>query len=96
MSKMQKEAGEPCALVKYFTRAKHLESQLQFVGTTIAEDELCLSVLSGLPEEYETLSTVLSSSDKDPCRRASGIGLLIVENMSSKPVSRGMPYKAWK
>ena len=59
------------------------------MGTTIAEDELCLLVLSGLPEEYETLSTVLSTSDKELNLQDMLARLLVVENKSSKPVSEG-------
>ena len=84
LSNLRKEAGEP--LVKYFARAKHLKGQLQSVGTTVEEDELCLSVLSGLFEEYETLSTVLSSSEKELTLQDMLARLLIVENKSNKPV----------
>ena len=55
------QPGEP--LVKFFTRAKHLKSQLLSVGTTLADNELALSVLNGLPAEYKTLGTVLTATE---------------------------------
>ena len=58
-----KESGE--ALVSYMARAKHLRAQLKSVGTDLMEDELCLSVLNGLPSEYHTMATVLTTSDKE-------------------------------
>ena len=92
LSNLHKEAGEP--LVKYFARAKHLKSQLLSVGTSVEEDELCLSVLNGLPEEYATLTTVLTTSEKALSMQDMLASLLVVENKVTKPVSESKAYVA--
>ena len=92
LSGLHKEAAEP--FVKYFARAKHLKSQLLSVGTSVEEDELCLSVLNGLPEEYATLTTVLITSEKALSMQDMLASLLVVENKVTKPVSESKAYVA--
>ena len=60
LSALHLESGEP--LVKYVARAKRLQSQLRAAGTVLAEDELCLSVLGGLPAEFKMITTVLTAT----------------------------------
>ena len=92
LSSLCKQTDEP--LVKYFARAKHLKSQLLSVGSTLADDELALSVLNGLPAEYETLCTVLATTEKDLKLDELLPKLLVVENKSSKPVPESKAYVA--
>ena len=92
MSSLAKQPGEP--LVKYFSRAKHLKSQLLSVGTTVPDDELALSVLNGLPAEYQTLRTVLTASDDDMSLDELMPKLLVVENEDSKPVPESKAFVA--
>ena len=92
LSSLRKESGEP--LVKYFARAKHLKAQLISVGTAMDEQEMCLSVLNGLPEEYSILSTVLSASDKELTLQDMLARLLMVENKVSRPAAESKAYVA--
>ena len=92
LSSLRKESGEP--LVKYFARAKHLKAQLLSVDTAMDEQEMCLSVLNGLPEEYSILSTVLSASDKELTLQDMLARLLIMENKVSRPAAESKAYVA--
>ena len=85
LSSLRKASGEP--LLKYFARAKHLRAQLLSVGTTLPDDELTLSVLGGLPGEYETLCTVLMASDRIATLDELLPKLMVVENKTSRPAS---------
>ena len=85
LSSLRKASGEP--LLKYFARAKHLRAQLLSVGTTLPDDELTLSVLGGLPGEYETLYSVLMASDRIATLDELLPKLMVVENKTSRPAS---------
>ena len=87
LSAFHKDSGEP--LVKYFARAKYLKSQLLSVGSTLDENELCLSVLNGLPMEYETLCTVLATTDTELTLDDLLPKLLVVENKAGRSASEG-------
>lgn len=60
LTAFHKESGE--TLVKYIARGKHLRAQLKATGTDLQEDELCASILNGLPASYETVATDLTIS----------------------------------
>ena len=92
LSSLSKQPGEP--LVKFFARAKHLKSQLLSVGTTLADDELALSVLNGLPAEYKTLRTVLTATESSLNLDDLLPKLLVVENENDKPVPESKAYVA--
>lgn len=85
LTSFHKESGE--ALVNYLARAKHLRAQLKSVGTDLKEDELCLSVLNGLPAEYETVATVLTTSDVELTLDAMLTKLLVYESRGSRSSS---------
>ena len=52
-------------LTKYMGRASELRDQLQAAESPITEDELLQAVFAGLPPDYETVVTVLESSDEE-------------------------------
>ena len=52
----------PEALTVYASRAKQLRDQLVAAGYDVSEDELAMSVLAGLPAEYDMLLTALDVS----------------------------------
>jgi hypothetical protein len=54
-------------VTKYISRAQSLRDQLQAAGHTLAEDDLVLSVLNGLPKAYSMLVTILENSDARLC-----------------------------
>ena len=85
-----KESGE--ALVSYMARAKHLRAQLKSVGTDLMEDELCLSVLNGLPSKYHTMATVLITSDKELSLDDMLAKLLVYESRGERPPSDNKAY----
>ncbi len=90
LSALHLESGEP--LVKYMARAKRLQSQLRAAGTTMDEDELCLSVLSGLPAEFAMITTVLTAAEKKLTLEDTLAKLLFVETNQSKITSGSKAY----
>jgi hypothetical protein len=48
----------------YVARGKRLQSQLSNIGHQVTEDELCCSLLAGLPQEYEQVIAVLEGGDE--------------------------------
>ena len=58
--------GSNEGLTQYVARAKDIRDQLITAGYEVREDEVTLSVLAGLPKEYEMVITVLESSDEMP------------------------------
>lgn len=54
----QKAANEPVSV--YLERAKSLWNELTAAGLEIKESEICWTVLSGLPNEYDMIVTVLN------------------------------------
>jgi hypothetical protein len=72
LNALKKDAAEP--LTMYVGRAKNLRDQLKAAGSDIKDEEVALSLLAGLPSEYETIVTVLEASD----------GKLDLDNMLSK------------
>ena len=90
LTAFHKESGE--ALVSYMARAKHLRAQLKSVGTDLMEDELCLSVLNGLPSEYHTVATVLTTSDKELSLDDMLAKLLVYESRGERPPSDNKAY----
>lgn len=48
----------------YLGRAQELVSQLKAVGQTVDEQDMVLQVLTGLPEDYKVVTTILENGDK--------------------------------
>ena len=92
LTAFHKESGE--TLVKYIARGKHLRAQLKAAGTDLQEDELCLSILNGLPASYETVATVLTTSDNQLSLEDLMSKLLVYESRSSAPSSDNKAYVA--
>ena len=92
LSALRLETGEP--LVKYVSRAKHLLSQLKAAGTTMEEDELCLSVLNKLPGEFDMITTVLTVGDTVLTLEDTLAKLLLVETSHQKSTSGSKAYVA--
>ena len=61
LNTLKKDAAE--TVTAYVTRAKDLRNQLATTGYEVKDEEVVLSVLTGLPSEYETIVTILESSD---------------------------------
>ena len=61
LNTLKKGASEP--VTKYVGRAKDIRDQLAAAGYTIKDDEVALSLLAGLPSQYDIVATVLGTSD---------------------------------
>jgi hypothetical protein len=61
LNALKKLAAEP--LTMYAGRAKNLRDQLKAAGSDIKDEDVALSLLAGLPSEYETIVTILEASD---------------------------------
>lgn len=48
----------------YFTRVRRLQQELSEANTAITDNELVVSLLAGLPQEFATIRTVLTASDE--------------------------------
>lgn len=64
LNSLKKEPSEP--ITKYVSRAKALQSDLLATGHEVKSCEVAWSVLAGLPKEYETVVTILESSETEP------------------------------
>ena len=53
-------------VTKYIARARDIREQLTAAGHAVADADVVLAVLAGLPEQYSTLVTVLETADKPP------------------------------
>lgn len=91
LTAFHKESEE--SLVKYIA-GKHLSAQLKAAGSDLKEDELCLSILNGLPGNFDTLATVLTTSDKELTLEDLMGKLLVYESLSSQPSSDNKAYVA--
>lgn len=60
LSQLKMGVAEP--LTKYVARAKEIQNQLRAAGHEVADQEVVWAVLAGLPQQYETVVTVLESS----------------------------------
>ncbi len=81
LNSLQKQPSEP--LTKYTARAKSLWSDLVATGHEMKETELCWTVLSGLPKEYDIVVTILESSTEELSLDAILPQLLQVEQRQS-------------
>lgn len=63
LNSLRKEPNEE--LAKYVARAKDIRDQLAAAGWSPDDQEVTLSILAGLPSEYDTLITVLETSDME-------------------------------
>ena len=61
LNNLRKEPSE--ALTKYVSRATDLRDQLIAAGHTIEDSEVVMSVLAGLPKEFDTVVAVLEITD---------------------------------
>lgn len=59
---LKKGSGE--SLEMYFSRAKSIREQLLMGGHVVEEREVAFRVLTGLPQEYQMVVTVLENSEK--------------------------------
>ena len=53
--------GKSTARIQYFARGANLRSKLAASGVEVSEDELVAALLAGLPAEYETADTILTT-----------------------------------
>ena len=61
LTALVKEGGEP--LTKYVHRATDKQDQLLAADYKVSDEEVVMSVLAGLPKEYDTVVAVLELSD---------------------------------
>lgn len=52
-------------LTKYLARARSIQSDLTLAGQETSDSEVVLAVLSGLPQAYDIVVTVLTAADKE-------------------------------
>jgi gag-polypeptide of LTR copia-type/Zinc knuckle len=62
LNSLRLDGGETIA--KYAARAAAMRDQLQAAGSSVPEDELVLSMLVGLQEDFKVVVTIIRSSDK--------------------------------
>ena len=63
MNSLQKRADEQ--LTQYVSRGKVIWTDLVAAGYNCEESEVTLSVLAGLPSEYDMIVTVLTATDEN-------------------------------
>jgi hypothetical protein len=73
----QLKKGPTEALTVYFARARGLWTNLTVAGHTMSESETVLSVLSGLPTEYDTAVEILTTTTKDDFKMETVLGQLL-------------------
>jgi flavodoxin len=81
LNSLRKEAVE--TVTRYGARARTIRDQLQAAGHTVSDDDVVLSVLAGLPAEYDMLVTVLENADKSPSLDDVLAKALLVEGKSA-------------
>ncbi|XP_021999433.1 uncharacterized protein LOC110896319 [Helianthus annuus] len=54
------------SMADYCQHAKHLADQLQSVGSPVDDRMLAIKILTGLTEQYDSISTVLQNRDPLP------------------------------
>jgi transposase InsO family protein len=62
LNHLRKEPSEP--LTTYFSRATDIRDQLLSAGQEVPDDEIVLTILSGLPSEYDMVVTVLTTGNE--------------------------------
>ena len=71
--------GESEPLTKYIGRAQAVRDQLAAIGHSVDDSDVVLAVLNGLPEQYNTLVTVIENMDPMPSLNEVLSKLLLVE-----------------
>jgi galactitol-specific phosphotransferase system IIB component len=62
LNALKKDPAEP--LTKYVGRAKDIRDQLRAAGYAVKDEEVALSTLAGLPDEYDIIVTMLENTDE--------------------------------
>ena len=60
---LAKESGEPIS--KYVERARGIWTDLKSTGDAMEESDLCFSIMSGLPKQFDTIVTFLNAEAED-------------------------------
>ena len=82
MVRLSLRRGE--SLSEYWGRAKALRDQLLACGHKVEEDELRMTLLTGLPSEYQHVTNVLNLLDKQPTLDELLPKLLIIEHQNRR------------
>lgn len=61
LTTLSKGADEP--MTKYVARARDINDQLIAAGYKVNDEEVIISVLNGLPSDYDIVATILETSD---------------------------------
>jgi hypothetical protein len=77
-------------VTRYVSRAQALRDQLAAIGHPVDEADVVLAILNGLPDQYNTLVTLIENSDPMPDLASVLSKLLVVEQRSS-PSPAGAP-----
>lgn len=86
--------GEP--LTKFFARAKAIRDQLNAGGHAVTDEEVATSVLEGLPSEYDTIVTFLTTTNEALDLDIILAKLLTVEQRIGKPEGDTMAFLSHK
>ena len=62
LAQLKMEAGEP--ITKYVARARGIQDQLRAAGHEVQDQEVAWAVLAGLPDEFNTVVTVLETTSE--------------------------------
>ena len=85
-NKLQKDGSEPMS--RYVSRAKALQRDLAAAGHVVTSEELIMSVLAGLPSEYDTIVTIIENEKPVPSLEEVSAKLLLEEQKRQPSTSR--------
>lgn len=66
-------------ITEFVSRARSIANMIQAAGTEMDEDSILHSVLSGLPPKYDTIVTIMTTTDELPSLAEAQAKLLLVE-----------------
>ncbi|XP_022007194.1 uncharacterized protein LOC110906356 [Helianthus annuus] len=76
-------------MAEYCQHAKHLADQLKSVGSPVDDRMLVIKILTGLTEQYDSISTVLQNRDPLPDFNEVRSRLNMEEQKKKRHVTRG-------
>ncbi|XP_021999393.1 uncharacterized protein LOC110896237 [Helianthus annuus] len=82
------------SMTEYCQRAKHLADQLKAVGSPVDENMLVIKILTGLMEQYDSISTVLQNRDPLPDFNEVRSRLTMEEDKKKRQTARAAQHSA--
>lgn len=92
LSQLKMGASEPLSM--YVARAKEIQNQLRATGYEVKDQEVAWALLSGLPEVYDTVVTVLETSTDTDISLDDILPKLMPVEQKMRPESRSTPGEA--